>query len=86
MIWKIVGISAATLTMFSFVPQIVKSIKTKSVKDVSLVTLLQLSSGVILWIAYGLYLRNVIIIIANAITLVSLVTLLVLYHIYERSR
>ncbi len=49
MIWTVIGALAATLTMFSFVPQIFRSLKTRSVKDVSPVTLFQLSAGVCGW-------------------------------------
>ena len=84
MFWQIVGISAATLTMFSFIPQIIKILESKSAKDVSLITLLQLSLGVSLWIVYGAYLKDAIIIIANSITLASLVILLVLYSRYSK--
>jgi MtN3 and saliva related transmembrane protein len=82
MLWTIVGSTAALLTMFSFFPQIFKILKTKSARDMSLVTLLQLSSGVSLWILYGLYLKDAIIITANSVTLISLIILLSLYFIY----
>lgn len=84
MFWSMIGFAAATLTMFSFVPQIIKVIKLKSAKDVSVVTLLQLSLGVSLWIAYGIYLKNTIVIIANTVTLLSLLALLSLYFSYNR--
>lgn len=80
--WILIGLSAASLTMFAFIPQIIKALKTKSVKDVSLVTLLQLSLGVSLWIIYGIHLRDAIIITANSITLFSLIILLILYFCY----
>lgn len=83
MIWQLIGSSAAVLTMLSFIPQIVKVIKNKSAKDVSLVTLLQLSLGVSLWIIYGVHLRNLIIITANSITLFTLLILLFLYKLYK---
>jgi MtN3 and saliva related transmembrane protein len=79
MIWTIIGAAAATLTMFSFVPQIVRSLRTKSVKDISPVTLFQFSLGVFLWMIYGFARRDPIIIIAN---IVSLATLLVLIYLY----
>jgi len=79
MLWTIIGISAATLTMFSFIPQIIKVWQHKSAKDVSLITLLQLSLGVLLWIGYGTHLKDAVIIIANSITLVTLVILLYLH-------
>ena len=79
MIWTIIGAMAATLTMFSFVPQIFRSLRTQSVKDVSPVTLFQLSAGVCLWMIYGIARRDPIIIIANAITLITLSVLIFLY-------
>ncbi|MCX5694537.1 MAG: SemiSWEET transporter [Candidatus Omnitrophica bacterium] len=82
MIWTIIGILAATLTMFSFVPQIFRSLRTKSVKDVSPVTLFQLSSGVMLWMIYGIARSDLIIIFANLVTLVTLSILIFLYFKY----
>jgi len=84
MFWHTVGLAAATLTMFSFVPQIFKIIKTKSAKDVSVLTILQLTLGVCLWLAYGIYLKNSIIILANAVTLVTLAIILFLYFNYGK--
>ena len=86
MFWVILGSTAATLTMFSFIPQIFKVIKTKSAKDVSLLTILQLSLGVSLWIIYGINLRNTIIIMANSVTLITLIILLFLYFNYGRQK
>jgi len=83
MLWKIIGSAAAVLTMFSFIPQIIKIFKTKSVKDMSLLTLVQLSCGVSLWIAYGAHLKDAVIIIANGVTLLTLVILLILYYAYK---
>jgi MtN3 and saliva related transmembrane protein len=85
MLWSVIGTAAAALTMLSFVPQIIKVVKTRHVKDVSLVTLCQLALGVSLWIAYGVHLKNLIIIAANTVTLASMVILLYLYFKYERS-
>ena len=82
MLWTIIGALAATLTMFSFVPQIFRSLRTKSVKDVSPVTLFQLEAGVFLWMVYGIARRDPIIIIANAITFITLAVLIFLYFKY----
>ncbi len=84
MLWTIIGLCAAVLTMFAFIPQIIKGLKTRSVKDVSLLTLIQLSIGVSLWIVYGIHLKDTIIITANAITLTTLIILLSLYFNYGR--
>jgi MtN3 and saliva related transmembrane protein len=84
MYWKIIGLTAAFLTMFAFIPQIIKVIRIRSAKDISLATLVQLSLGVSLWIAYGIYLKDAIIIGANCITLASLLVLLCLYFFHRK--
>lgn len=86
MFWSVIGTSAAVLTMLSFIPQIIKALKTKSVKDVSTVTLLQFSLGALLWIIYGIHLENAIIIMANIVTLISLIILLFLYMFFHRTK
>ena len=84
MLWTIIGALAATLTMFSFVPQIFRSLRTKSVKDVSPVTLFQLEAGVFLWMVYGIARQDPVIIIANTVTLITLAVLIFLYFKYGR--
>ena len=83
--WKLIGVIAAGLTSFAFIPQVLKMRATKSAKDISLVTLIQLSLGVSLWMVYGLYLKDYIIILANAITLLTLLSALFLYYKYRRT-
>ena len=79
--WYAVGAVAATLTSFGFVPQILKMWQTKSVRDVSPITLLQMVGGVSLWIVYGVHIDNWVVIIAN---LVSFSTLAIAIAIYLR--
>ena len=82
--WNIIGLTAATLTMFSFIPQIVKVIKTRSAKDVSLITLVQTTVGVFLWFIYGIAKNDFIIILANAVSFITLIILLTFYYKYGR--
>lgn len=82
MVWKIIGITAAVLTSFGFVPQIKKMLKTKSVKDISLITILQFSLGATLWMLYGIYLKDPIVILANLVCLITLITALIFYQKY----
>jgi MtN3 and saliva related transmembrane protein len=86
LVWTIVGIGAALLTMSGFVPQVVKMWRTRSVKDVSGLTLGQLSAGVALWIMYGIHLDDVIIITANAMSLAILLIAGGLYLKFNRKR
>jgi len=83
MLWEIVGFSAAFLTMFGFLPQVIKIYRTKSVKDLSLVCILQFSLGILLWLLYGIHLKNAVIILANSVTFVILLVALVLFFKYE---
>jgi MtN3 and saliva related transmembrane protein len=79
MLWMALGVAAASLTMFGFVPQIIKMWKTRSAKDVSGLTLVQFGAGVTLWMLYGVHLKDFIIIGANAVSLATLLIALGFY-------
>ena len=64
------GLAAAYCTTIAFVPQLVKTWKTRSTADISLRMFLVLVIGIILWLAYGMLLGDVPLIVANGITLV----------------
>ena len=81
--WELIGSGAALLTMFGFVPQIIKIQKTKSVEDVSLHMLLQFALGIFLWLLYGIHIRDSILIIANAASFFSLVVAIGLFLKYR---
>ncbi len=81
--WELVGSGAALLTMFGFVPQIIKIQKTKSVEDVSLHMLLQFALGIFLWLLYGIHIRDSILVIANAVSFFSLVVAIGLFFKYR---
>jgi MtN3 and saliva related transmembrane protein len=63
------GLVAAFCTTAAFVPQVVKAWKSRSTADISLSMYLVLMPGVILWLAYGMFLGDVPLIVANGITL-----------------
>jgi len=84
MLWELVGSSAAVLTMFGFVPQILKIYKTKSVADVSLVMLLQFCLGMFLWLLYGLHIHDNILIVANTVSFFSLIVAIGLFLKYRK--
>lgn len=84
--WYLVGAGAALLTTFGFVPQVIKMLRTKSVKDISLPTFVQFTVGMSLWALYGLHLGDPIIISANATGVAILIIAIALYLRYtERS-
>lgn len=71
------GAIAATLTTLAFVPQVIRTWRTRSTHDISLAMFSLFSVGVLCWLLYGLQIGSWPIVIANAITL-SL-SLLILY-------
>ena len=85
--WYAVGAVAAALTSFGFVPQVVKMWRTKSVKDVSPITILQFIAGGSLWAVYGVHLDNWVIIAANLVSLAILIAALLLYfRLFKREQ
>lgn len=82
--WYALGAAAAALTSFGFVPQAVKMWRTKSVRDVSPLMIIQFIVGVVLWTIYGVHLKDPVVIAANLISLSILILALLLYFRYFR--
>ena len=74
---NVFGSLAGTLTTIAFFPQAIKTWKTKSAEDISLGMFTLFAAGVFLWIVYGIGIGSVPVIIANTITFVLAVTILV---------
>ena len=66
---EIVGMIAGLCTTGAFLPQVVKVWQTRSCSDISLVMYVILVIGLATWIAYGLLLGSMSVIIANIVTL-----------------
>ena len=64
------GYFAAILTTAAFLPQLIKTLKTKKAEDVSLATLIMFMSGVGSWIIYGYEISSLPILLANIITFI----------------
>ena len=64
------GYFAAILTTLAFLPQLIKTLKTKKAEDVSLITLIMFLTGVLSWIIYGYKISSTPILLANLITFV----------------
>ncbi len=70
------GLAAGLLTTIAFIPQVIKIWQTKSAHDISLGMFSLFSSGVFLWLLYGIAIESAPIIIANSITLLLALTIL----------
>lgn len=73
---NILGFIAAILTTSGFVPQLIKIIKTKSVNDISFSMFAMFLAGVTCWLAYGILIKSLPIIIANFASMVMNMTIL----------
>lgn len=73
---EVLGLIAGAFTTISFVPQVVKTWKTRSAKDLSLKMLSVMSVGLSLWLIYGFVESSISIILANALTLVLALSLI----------
>ena len=78
------GYFAAILTTLAFVPQLIKTLKTKKADDVSLTTLIMFLTGVAAWIIYGIEISSKPILIANTITFLLNFLILVFKLIYSK--
>jgi len=70
------GMVAACCTTVSFIPQAVKTIRTKDTGSISVVMYALFTFGTLMWLVYGFVSNNIPIIIANAVTLALAVIIL----------
>jgi len=83
---EIVGIIAGVFTTTAFIPQVYKTWKTKSAKDVSMPMFVIFATGTVLWTAYGMVLGKFAIILPNIIIFVLAVFQVLLKIHYDKSR
>lgn len=65
----IIGYFAAILTTLSFLPQAIKTIKTKDTSGISLIMYSMFTLGVFGWLVYGFIKNDIPLIMANLVTL-----------------
>lgn len=84
----VVGYLAAILTTLSFLPQAVLTVKTRDTESLSLGMYALFTAGVLMWLIYGIFLHNLAIIIANAITFVlaAIILTIKIHNNWRKSR
>ena len=78
---EILGLIAAVLTTSGFLPQIIKTWKSKDVSSLSLPMYLVLCTGMILWLIYGILTQSFALVVANTVS--SSFTLLLVVFILK---
>jgi MtN3 and saliva related transmembrane protein len=66
----IVGLVAGLLTSLAAIPQVVKTLKSRHVRDISIWQPLLITIGVALWMIYGILIKDLPLIIANITPLI----------------
>ncbi len=71
-IWRknMIGSIAAILTTFAFLPQVIKVIKTKDTESIALGMYLMQVLGIALWLAHGLVIQDLPLILANSVSFI----------------
>ncbi|RAV99853.1 SemiSWEET transporter [Pseudochryseolinea flava] len=73
---QILGLVAGACTTIAFLPQVIKTWKSRSAKDLSLSMFSIFCLGVTLWLVYGIMVKDIPVIVANMLTLMLASTLL----------
>ncbi|MCF6279160.1 MAG: SemiSWEET transporter [Flavobacteriaceae bacterium] len=80
---EIIGLIAAFFTTAAFVPQVIKTWKTKEVENLSLTMYLTMLTGVVLWLIYGININSLSIILANIVTITLVCVIIFLKFRYK---
>ncbi len=81
---EIIGVLAAILTTSGFIPQLVKTIRTKNISGVSLTMYLVLFFGIIGWLIYGFLINSFAIKLANSVSGLLVFTQILLIILYKK--
>lgn len=79
----VLGLVAACLTTFAYLPQSLKAIKTRHTKDISLPMVIMLEAGLIIWLTYGILINSIPIIAANTVSIGFMTIILILKLKYK---
>jgi len=80
----ILGYAAGAITSLTFLPQVIKTWKERSAKDVSLLMFIIAAINEVMWIIYGVLLDNWVIILTNSIVLAMSLTMISLKLRYSK--
>lgn len=82
----IISILAPLMSCIQLLPQLYKTYLTKSVKDLSLYSLLLILTTNFLWLLHGYFILDYSLIISGSISMIVNVVLLVLYFVYKKCK
>lgn len=83
--WELFGLAAGAITVFGFVPQIVKGYRTKHLKDLSYLMNALLCLGMGMWLIYGINKKDIAIVAANIVGVALNLTLILMKYHYSKT-
>lgn len=72
----LLGAIAGALTTIAFVPQVIKTWKSRSAHDISIITISLFCTGLVLWLLYGITIGSWPVIVSNVVTLLLALSIL----------
>jgi MtN3 and saliva related transmembrane protein len=81
---NMIGYAAATMTTISFLPQLIRVVRLRSARDISLIMFLVFSCGTFAWMVYGFLSHSRPVLIANIVTFLLSMSILILKLRFDR--
>ena len=82
MVFEFLGVAGSLIICGSVIPQLIRTYRTKSARDLSITYLMTLMTGIILLTVYSIYIRDLVFIFGNTLSLLSVGILMVLWRRY----
>jgi MtN3 and saliva related transmembrane protein len=82
---NLIGYAAATMTTISFLPQLIRVVRLRSARDISLIMFLVFSCGTFTWMVYGFLSHSPPVWIANVVTFALSLSILIMKLHFDRS-
>ncbi|MES2364577.1 MAG: SemiSWEET transporter [Pseudomonadota bacterium] len=79
-----IGLLAGALTTVAFIPQVIKIWRSKKADDISVSMFLIFTVGVGLWMIYGIQIASLPVMLANAVTMILALVILILKYRYRK--
>jgi MtN3 and saliva related transmembrane protein len=81
---NLIGYAAATMTTISFLPQLIRVVRLRSARDISLIMFLVFSCGTFTWMVYGFLSHSPPVWIANVVTFLLSMSILIMKLRFDR--
>ncbi len=82
LVFEFLGMTGSLIICGSVIPQVMKTYRTKSARDLSNTYLMTLMTGIILLTVYSIYIRDLVFIFGNTLSMLSVGILMLLWRRY----